>query len=112
MTPEQHLEALLSLPTFYEASVSPDGQWVAWSWYRAGPTADVYVAPTDNSSAPIRLTATDQDTEFVSWAPDSRSVIVQMRAGFRQIGERTVHVWFNNTVSCGNRWIWFDRTWV
>jgi dipeptidyl aminopeptidase/acylaminoacyl peptidase len=77
MTPEQHLEALLSLPTFYEASVSPDGQWVAWSWYRAGPTADVYVAPTDNSSAPIRLTATDQDTEFVSWAPDSRSVIVQ-----------------------------------
>lgn len=45
-------------------------------------------------------------------ADNRRSVIVQMRAGFRQIGERTVHVWFNNTVSCGNRWIWFDRTWV
>src|SRR5262249_12504326 len=53
----------------------PDGKWAAWTWYQAGPTADVYVTPTDGSAAPTRLTDTPEDTQFVSWAPDSRAVI-------------------------------------
>ncbi|MFL5804742.1 MAG: S9 family peptidase [Roseiflexaceae bacterium] len=78
MTPDQSLDALLSLPIFYgDAAVAPDGRWVAWTWYRAGPSADVYAAPTDGSAAPIRLTATDEDTELVSWSPDSRALLVQ-----------------------------------
>jgi dipeptidyl aminopeptidase/acylaminoacyl peptidase len=77
MTPDQTLDALLALPAFYDGDVSPDGRWVAWTWYNAGPTADVYAAPTDGSAAPTRLTATDENTELVSWAPDSRALLVQ-----------------------------------
>jgi dipeptidyl aminopeptidase/acylaminoacyl peptidase len=77
MNPAQYLDALLTLPTLYDAQVSPDGRWAAWTWYRAGPTADVYAAPTDGSAAPIRLTDTPEDTTFVAWAPDSRAVLVE-----------------------------------
>jgi dipeptidyl aminopeptidase/acylaminoacyl peptidase len=77
MNPTQYLHALLSLPALYDAEVSPDGRWAAWTWYRAGPTADVYAAPTDGSSAPIRLTDTPEDTTFVAWAPDSRAILVE-----------------------------------
>jgi dipeptidyl aminopeptidase/acylaminoacyl peptidase len=76
MKTEEFLEALLNLPALEEPMVSRDGKWVAWTWYRAGPAADVYAAPTDGSAAPIRLTETPQDTLAVSWTPDSRSVLV------------------------------------
>jgi dipeptidyl aminopeptidase/acylaminoacyl peptidase len=57
--------------------VSPDGDWVAWSWSRLGPAADVFAAPTDGSQAPLRLTQTAEgDTEVVSWTPDGKSVLV------------------------------------
>ena len=72
-----YLDALLALPGMYEPQVSRDGQWVAWMWFRAAPAADVYVALTDGSSAPIRLTATQENTYLVSWTPDSRAVIVE-----------------------------------
>jgi len=76
MTPEQYLEALLTLPGMWNPKVSPDGKWVAWTWYRAGPAADVYAAPTDGAAPPIRLTDSADDTILVSWTPDSRMVIV------------------------------------
>ena len=56
--------------------VSPDGRWVAWSWSRLGPAADVFAAPTDGSALPIRLTETADDTLVESWTPDSRAVVV------------------------------------
>jgi dipeptidyl aminopeptidase/acylaminoacyl peptidase len=80
MNPEEYLDALLSLPSIYDDTwpqVSRDGKWVAWTWLHTGPVADVYVAPTDGSSPPIRLTETDQNTFLVSWTPDSRAVIVE-----------------------------------
>jgi len=70
------LEALLHLPELESPKVSPDGRWVAWSWYRIGPAADVYAAPTDGSQPPIRLTETADETVLVSWAPNNRSVLV------------------------------------
>jgi dipeptidyl aminopeptidase/acylaminoacyl peptidase len=73
---EAFLEALLGLPTLLEPKVSWDGKWVAWTWYQAGPAADVYMAPTDGSSGPIRLTETLHDTVLVSWTPGGSSVIV------------------------------------
>lgn len=76
MTPDQYLENLLALPGLWATKVSPDGKWVAWTWYRAGPAADVYVAPTDGSQPPTRLSNTTDDTVLVSWTPDSRAVIV------------------------------------
>jgi len=41
MSPDSYLDALLSLPALDAAAVSPDGRWAAWTWFRAGPTADV-----------------------------------------------------------------------
>jgi len=76
MENDTFLEALLGLPVVEEPQVSRDGQWVAWTWYRAGPAADVYAAPTDGSTAPVRLTDTPHDTLLVSWTPDSRSLLV------------------------------------
>jgi dipeptidyl aminopeptidase/acylaminoacyl peptidase len=74
---DNRLETLLSIPALSGPLVSPDGRWVAWSWSRLGPAADVFAAPTDGSQAPLRLTQTAEgDTEVVSWTPDGRSVLV------------------------------------
>lgn len=70
------LAALLDLPKLYGALVSPDGRWVAWSWFGVATTADVYLAPTDGSAPPVRLTATDENAMLASWTPDSTGVIV------------------------------------
>ncbi len=77
MTPDQYLEALLSLPGLVAPAVSRDGRWVAWTWFRTGPAADVYAAPTDGSAPPIRLSETTDNTFLTSWTPDSRSVLVE-----------------------------------
>jgi dipeptidyl aminopeptidase/acylaminoacyl peptidase len=71
-----YLEALLSVPLLSGPVVSANGNWIAWSWSRIGPAADVFVAATDGSVAPVRLTETLDDTVVVSWSPDSRAVIV------------------------------------
>ncbi len=76
MMPDRFLDALLNLPELEFPSVSRDGRWVAWTWYRTGPGADVYAAPTDGSRPPVRLTETPHDTLLVSWAPDGCSVLV------------------------------------
>ncbi len=75
-TDDEYLEALLTLPALEGAEVSPDGRWVAWTWYRTGPAADVYAAPTDGSRPPFRLTDTPHDTFVASWTPDSQAVLV------------------------------------
>lgn len=76
MTPTDYLDALLALPRLYAPQVSPDGRWVAWTWFGVGPAADVYAAPTDGSAPPVRLTDTDDDTILVSWSPDSAAIVV------------------------------------
>jgi dipeptidyl aminopeptidase/acylaminoacyl peptidase len=78
MTPSAYLDALLMLPRMSAdyIKVSWDRRWVAWSWWGAGPAADVYVAPTDGSAPPTRLSNTTDDTKLVSWTPDSRAIIV------------------------------------
>ena len=69
-------DSLLKVPGIGGIEVSPDSRWVAWTWLRAGPAADVYVAPTDGHSPPLRMTQTKQDTYVHSWSRDSRSLIV------------------------------------
>src|SRR5260370_29405938 len=86
MTPAAYLDALLALPGMVHPLVSRDGRWVAWTWYRAGPAADVYVAPTDGSAPPVRLTDTAENTLLVSWTPDSAAVLVEEdRAGDERV---------------------------
>lgn len=70
------LDALFSTPILHGPRVSRDGRWAAWSWFHAGPSADVFAAPTDGASPPVRMTRTAQNTFVVSWAPDGRSLIV------------------------------------
>jgi dipeptidyl aminopeptidase/acylaminoacyl peptidase len=81
MTPDQYLDALLALPMLDNAAISRDGKWAAWTWWRAAPTADVYIAPTDGSAPPTRLTASDENTILVAWAPDGRSLLVRQDHG-------------------------------
>ena len=77
MSLDLRLDALLSIPALFGPRVSPDGKWVAWSWSRLGPAADVFAAPTDGSQAPLRLTETvEGDTMVVSWTSDSDAVLV------------------------------------
>ena len=73
---ESRLEDLLCVPTLHGVQVSPDGGWVAWSWSRLGPAADIFAVPTDGSASPLRLTKTTDDTLVVSWTPDSSAVVV------------------------------------
>jgi dipeptidyl aminopeptidase/acylaminoacyl peptidase len=71
------LDALLSIPALFGPRVSPDGKWVAWSWSRLGPAANVFAAPTDGSRAPQRLTDTiEGDTMVASWTSESDTVLV------------------------------------
>jgi dipeptidyl aminopeptidase/acylaminoacyl peptidase len=71
------LNSLLSIPALFGPRVSPDGKWVAWSWSRLGPAADVFAVPTDGSQAPLRLTeSVEGDTMVVSWTSDSAGVLV------------------------------------
>jgi dipeptidyl aminopeptidase/acylaminoacyl peptidase len=76
MKPDQMLAALLNLPELRVPKISRDGKWIAWTWFRTGPAADVYCAPTDGSAAPTRLTETSDDTWLASWTPDSKGVLV------------------------------------
>lgn len=77
MKPEQMLDTLLSLPDLRALQMSRDGQRVAWTWFRAGPAADVLAAPTDGSAPPRRLTRTNENTYLVSWMHDSRALLVE-----------------------------------
>jgi len=77
LSPYGQLEALLSVPALFAPLVSPNGRWVAWSWSRLGPAADVFAARTDGSGPPLRLTETAEgDTVAVSWTPDGGALLV------------------------------------
>jgi dipeptidyl aminopeptidase/acylaminoacyl peptidase len=76
MDAEKYLDALLALPDVYRPMVSRDGAYVAWTWFRMGPAANVFFASTDGSTPPIRLSQTPDNTFLVSWSPDSSAVIV------------------------------------
>ena len=78
---EEYLDCLLTLPGIFRPRVSRDQKWIAWTWYRMGPAADVFIAPTDGSNAPSRLTETPENTYIVSWTPDSSSIIVMEDKG-------------------------------
>ncbi|NCF66472.1 MAG: prolyl oligopeptidase family serine peptidase [Chloroflexi bacterium] len=84
MTPEKYLDELLTLPwisPWLRPKVSRDGKWVAWTWFGMAPVGDVYVAATDGSTEPVRLSDGAERTLLVSWTPDGRSLIVAQDKG-------------------------------
>jgi len=76
MNNEEYLDSLLTLPGIFRPIISRDQKFVAWTWFRMGPAADVFVAPADGSRPPLRLSETPDNTYLVSWVPDSNAVIV------------------------------------
>lgn len=81
MNTEEYLDNLLTLPGIFRPMVSRNRKNVAWTWYRMGPAADVFAAPADGSSPPIRLSETSENTYVVSWAPDGTTLIVMEDKG-------------------------------
>jgi dipeptidyl aminopeptidase/acylaminoacyl peptidase len=80
------LDRLLSLPTLYSASLSPDGQQLALIWGKLGPTAQLWLQPADGSLAPHCLVDDGWDCDYVTWARDSLSIIVgQSRDGDERV---------------------------
>lgn len=80
------LDRLLSLPTLYSASLSPDGKLLALIWGKLGPTAQLWLQPADGSQAPRCLVDDGWDCDYVTWARDSGSLIVgQSRDGDERI---------------------------
>jgi dienelactone hydrolase len=94
MNNQDYLDALLTLPAVYGAKVSGDGKWVAWAWIRTAPTSEVYVAPSDGSAEPLRLTNTPDNTYLVGWAHDSKSVLVSEDKNGNE-RERIFRVWLD-----------------
>ncbi len=78
---EVKLDDLLSVPRLGASLVSPDGQWIAWTWSGAGAPANVYVAPVDGRARPIQLTAAYERTTLQSWTRDSGAVVVAQDHG-------------------------------
>ena len=76
MVENTFLHQLMTLPAVLEGKLSPDKQWVAFTWYRMHENIDVFLVPTDGSQPPIPLTHTPEATELISWTPDSNAVIV------------------------------------
>jgi dipeptidyl aminopeptidase/acylaminoacyl peptidase len=74
-------EALIALPEMLAPSVSPDGRWVAWTWLGRDPVACVYVAATDGTGPPRRLTLGPDDAAVESWSADSRQLILALTDG-------------------------------
>ena len=85
MNTEEYLDNLLTLPGMFPGMLQPlvsrNQKFVAWTWFRMGPTADVFAAPSDGSGSPIRLSETSENTFVVSWVPDSTAVIVMEDQG-------------------------------
>ena len=76
MTSDQFLQQLLSLPSVENASISPDGKWIAFNWYRVHENVDVFLVPTTGNRPPLALTHTPEATEFVSWFSGSDGLVV------------------------------------
>jgi len=85
MNTGEYLDNLLTLPGMFpgmfQPLVSRNQKYVAWTWFRMSPTADVFLASADGSGSPIRLSETSENTYVVSWVPDSTAVIVMEDQG-------------------------------
>lgn len=99
MQTDKYLDALLSLPDVRNALVSPDGKWVAWTWYGLGPVTDIYAAPTDGSAGPLRLTESPENSWLVDWTPDSQAVLVREDHD----GDERYRLWLVDLTSPGQR---------
>ena len=68
-------------PDFWEPKLSKDGRWAAWTW--TGPTeaGNVWLAPTDGSAAPRRVTDEADHIYVRAFSPDSKRLLLAQSEG-------------------------------
>jgi len=68
-------------PEFWEPKLSKDGRWAAWTW--TGPTeaGNVWLAPTDGSAPPRRVTDEPDHTYVRDFSPDSHKLLLAQSEG-------------------------------
>lgn len=69
------------VPDFWEATLSKDGKWAAWTW--TGPTeaGNVWLSPTDSSAPPHRVTDEPDHTYVRAFSPDSKRLLLAQSEG-------------------------------
>jgi dipeptidyl aminopeptidase/acylaminoacyl peptidase len=68
-------------PIFWEPKLSKDGKWAAWTW--TGPTeaGNVWLAPTDGSTPPRRVTDEADHTYVRAFSPDGKRLLLAQSDG-------------------------------
>jgi dipeptidyl aminopeptidase/acylaminoacyl peptidase len=68
-------------PILWEPKLSKDGRWAAWTW--TGPTeaGNVWLAPTDGSTPPRRVTDEADHIYVRSFSPDARRLLLAQSPG-------------------------------
>jgi dipeptidyl aminopeptidase/acylaminoacyl peptidase len=69
------------VPDFWAPKLSKDGRWAAWTW--TGPTeaGNVWLAPTDGSAPPRRVTDEPDHIYVRSFSPDARRLLLAQSEG-------------------------------
>ncbi len=68
-------------PHFWEPKVSRDGTLVAWTWTGATEAGNVWVAPTDGSQPPRRVTDESDHIYARAFSPDNRTLLLAQSEG-------------------------------
>ncbi|MHA2398553.1 MAG: alpha/beta hydrolase family protein [Promethearchaeota archaeon] len=71
-----YLENLMTLPVIWNATLSPDGKKVVFSWQNVHPNVDVFSIFLDDPSKPVALSKTPEVTLFISFYPSSQAIII------------------------------------
>jgi dipeptidyl aminopeptidase/acylaminoacyl peptidase len=115
-------------PEFWEPKLSKDGRWAAWTW--TGPTeaGNVWLAPTDGSAPPRRVTDEPDHTYVRDFSPDSQKlllaqsedssehehlILLDLKSGARQelTPRQDDHYIFGGTLTPDGRSILYAASW-
>jgi dipeptidyl aminopeptidase/acylaminoacyl peptidase len=68
-------------PILWSPRVSGDGNWLAWTWPGLTETGEVWIAPTDGSKAPERLTYGQDHYHARSLSQDGSKIVLAQSIG-------------------------------
>ena len=68
-------------PEFWEPKLSKDGRWAAWTWTGVTEAGNVWLAPTDGSAPPRRVTDEPDHTYVRAFSPDNKRLLLAQSEG-------------------------------
>jgi dipeptidyl aminopeptidase/acylaminoacyl peptidase len=77
----QLARAWATYPDFWEPKLSKDGRWAAWTWTGATEAGNVWLAPTDGSAPPLRVTEEADHTYVRDFSPDGKRLLLAQSEG-------------------------------